>query len=221
MNDELTSLITRFNEIVDESEKFLFIARASELQENCVTQLKQFMLQLSNKKSHAIESENEDYANMLLGCECVIQGIMSELELFTLLKQSESELAWDKLIDAQMSYKSAVRAHDKFEHISHHFLRMEDLERLLFPPQLFMSFAAMIEKQECSICQDDYENCEHIKGRPYMGEFCHIKISELKIDHVSLVDDPANKRARVVSLSAGNAMRNQMTWRIEAGNKES
>ena len=215
MNDANPPFLERFNEIVAATQELLFIARASELQEDLKNDLNGFMAEIIDEKAGAVNSKNEDHANLLLGCQCVTHGIISELELLILLKQDDAELAWDKLIEAQMAYRSAVQAHDSFEYMSHHSHRLEVLEKTLFPPQSFMSVGAVIEKQECSICSNDYEKCDHIRGKPYMGEFCSIIITEAKLDHVSLVDKPADKRARVTTFSYGDTTRNQMTWRLE------
>ena len=47
-----------------------------------------------------------------------------------------------------------------------------------------------------------------------MGRFCRIVITKAKIDHVSLVDSPKDKRCRVLLVGVEGGMRNQMTWLI-------
>ena len=43
----------------------------------------------------------------------------------------------------------------------------------------------------CSICDAEYGDCDHIRGRPYMGEFCRRIIYRMKLTEVSVVDEPA------------------------------
>ena len=72
----------------------------------------------------------------------------------------------------------------------------------------------IVKSQICSICGGEYEDCEHVKGRPYMGQLCTVKLIPSKVDHVSIVTNPANKHCRIVSFSAEGGNRNRMTWRI-------
>ena len=47
-----------------------------------------------------------------------------------------------------------------------------------------------------------------------MGQFCRVVITKAKVDHVSLVDSPKDKRCRVTLVGVDGGMRNQMTWLI-------
>ena len=47
-----------------------------------------------------------------------------------------------------------------------------------------------------------------------MGQFCRVVITKAKVDHISLVDSPKDKRARVHLVGVEGGMRNQMTWLI-------
>jgi len=46
------------------------------------------------------------------------------------------------------------------------------------------------------------EKCDHIVGKAYMGKMCVRIIEEVKeLKEVSLVMEPANKRARVIRIT--------------------
>ena len=93
--------------------------------------------------------------------------------------------------------------------------RLEPLEGLLFPPQIFMSAGVVIKSSKCSICDALYEDCEHFKGKVYMGRFCARMITDVaEIKEVSVVEDPADKRARVLVIGDGTTERDYMTWRV-------
>src|SRR5215216_1029710 len=81
--------------------------------------------------------------------------------------------------------------------------------------QMFMSAGVVIKSSKCSICDALYEDCEHIKGKVYMGRFCGRMITDVaEIKEVSVVEDPADKRARVLVIGDGTTERDYMTWRV-------
>ena len=166
-------------------------------------------------KSEAISAEQEEVANILLGYECCFDLLMHELRMWLLLKQEDPDGAWDELIAAQDSALYAARAHSGFGHVIQHYRRLEKIEELVFPPQVFVSAGMLIQRKKCSICNADYEDCEHFAGMPYMGEFCYSIVEEASLDHVSVVDHPADKRCRITEFNVQGGKRNRMTWRID------
>lgn len=213
---ELTGFMTSFNEKVKEAEVFLSIARASELQEAACKKLEELLKELALEKDVAIKNKSEDYANLLLGCECVAHALIAELRMWLLLKEEKPDAAWDQLVDAQMSSASAARAHDGFRHLEQHYGKLIAIEHLVFPSQVFISSGFIVRHQECSICGEEYGECQHLIGKPYMGRFCHIIAGDLELDHVAIVEHPADKRCRVQHFDAEGGSRNRMTWRVEA-----
>ena len=53
-----------------------------------------------------------------------------------------------------------------------------------------------------------------------MGKLCTVTLIPSKVDHVAIVNNPANKRCRIVSVGAEGGMRNRMTWRVEPGGEK-
>ena len=215
MNNCLPTFLIKFNNLVIESEIFLSMARDSELQQEACENLKSVLPEIAQEKKKAIENNNENYANLLLGCECVAKSLLNELKMWLLLKQEKPEAAWDHLVDAQMEATHAAKAHDYFQHLEHRRHRLEIIEKIVFPPQEFVSVGAIIHEQECSICGEDYDECEHFAGKPYMGEFCHVIIKHASADHLSIVETPADKRCRVTFFDVEGGSRNKMTWKIK------
>lgn len=150
-----------------------------------------------------------------MGCECVTLALIAELKMWLLLKEENPDDAWDELINAQMAYVDAVRAHSGFNHLTQHSERLEAIEKLIFPPQVFVSSGIIVKNQECSICGKEYGDCDHLVGRPYMGKFCYIIARDMSLDHVAIVDHPADKRCRVKHFEVEGGTRNRMTWKIE------
>ena len=135
--------------------------------------------------------------------------------MWLLLKEEKAENAWNELINAQDSLQAAVRAHRGFSHLSEPLKRLAMVEKIVFPPQMFMSSGLLVRTQLCSVCRADYEDCDHVAGRPYMGEFCLIVVEDFEADHVAFVDIPADKRCRVISFETQEGYRNRMTWKLE------
>ena len=221
MTDNLPPLLTEFNEAVKETGVFLSITRASELQQDALEALERLSPKIAEEKARAVKDKNEDYANMLLGCECVAAALIAELKMWILLKQEEPEAAWDQLVSAQNASLAAARAHDSFSHVAFHYQRLEAIEQLVFPPQVFLSVGLIAKRQECSVCKCEYEDCEHLAGKPYMGQFCSIVVHETESQEASIVEYPADKRCRIIDFSVEGGRRNRMTWRIEKDGESS
>ncbi len=128
------------------------------------------------------------------------------------LKINEPDKAWDDLILAQNSNIAAIRSDEGFGHLLQRSTKLETIEKLIFPPQTFLSTGMLVGSQECSICNEEYENCEHIKGKPYMGEICRWIIKDIiELNHVAIVENPADKRCRIIK----DGEQNRMTLKID------
>jgi hypothetical protein len=212
MNDHF---VKSFNESVEAAEVFLSIVRDSDLQRDACASLQSVLSQIASEKAEAVSCEDEAYANLLLGCECVADALIAELRMWLALKEEKPDDAWDQLISAQEASGAAVRAHDSFAHLEQHKDRLEAIERLVFPPQVFVSSGFVLNLLECSICGREYEDCEHLIGKPYMGRFCYGIGRKPRLEHVAIVEHPADKRCRVTSFAVDGGTRDRMTWRIE------
>jgi len=213
--NNLPPFIVKFNEKIKEAEVFLSITRDSSLQRETIDSLKQLQIAVDAEKNIAIEKGNEDYANLLLGCECVTATLIAELKMWLFLKEENPDAAWNELIKAQMAACDAVRAHQGFAHLSNQVKRLDAIEKIIFPPQVFVSSGMIVKNQECSICGSEYGECDHLAGKPYMGRFCYIIARDLSVDHVAIVEQPADKRCRIEHFEDEGGMRNRMTWKIE------
>lgn len=209
-----------FERVASDAQTLTFPARASELQEACIAAIDTFLGHLEQMKAAAAERAHEVDANAILSMELSLAAVRSELNMWLRLKRDDSERAWDDLIDAQNSLKNAIAVRGQvgvqtatLENLQRKY---EFIEHFVFPPQMFNSIGGTALLRECSICSRDYEDCNHVAGRAYMGNLCHRIVREFaSLDHVALVGDPADKRCRVTHFSEGGRMRNKMTWRLE------
>jgi hypothetical protein len=204
-------IVAAYNALLEEVEPLLFIVRESALQRGAIGQIAAFVDRADQARLEAISLSDAECANLLLGFRSAARSLSAELNMYLLLKQDRPEEAWGALIGAQSELGAAARAHSsfRFEPKAQHLRAMESH---FFPPQVFMSAGMIVREQECSICRADYEKCDHIVGWPYMGRFCTIVLKKVSLDHVAIVEEPANRLCRVVSFKVPGGTRNRMTW---------
>src|ERR1700730_4421608 len=215
MNDIRSTITAEFDSLCRESQVLLFITRDTALQQEACAKLSDALSRLRQIKRQAVTGEDEDFANLLLGLELVAESLRAELMMWRLLKEGKPEEAWDSLVIAQSAAVNAVKAHESLSDLERHNERLQRIEQLVFPPQVFMSMGGIVHNPVCSICGASYEDCDHLIGKPYWGELCCAILKDFEPDHVSFVDHPANKHCRVTHFSDEGGKRNKMTWVIE------
>jgi hypothetical protein len=214
MKMEFYQVVDHFNRRIKEAENYLCVARSSSLQlEQC------FALDVLSDTAALIKQEaarrgEDDHANLFLGFQCVIGAVRSQLLMCLLLKRDMPNEAWDRLVAAQMACLDATRAHAGFVHCEQRLRDLEQLERQIFPPQVFVSAGFVSKRVDCSVCGKGYSKCEHLRGMPYMGQFCEVVHRNIQGDHVALVETPADKRCRVVSFKTKEGHRDRLSWEI-------
>jgi hypothetical protein len=204
-----------FNEATKEFAVLLSIARHDSLQRAALQEIDRWRQTITGWKREAIAARSEDQANYCLGLECICNFFSSELEMWLLLKDRKPDDAWGKLIEAQNAVANALRAHRSFSDWDYHVGRLQSIEELVFPPQNFVSAGLRVKRQICSLCGEEYEDCPHLVGIPYWGEFCWRILQDFTADHIAFTDTPANKRCRVTYIHLDEGKRNKMTWEIE------
>ncbi|MBN9507917.1 MAG: hypothetical protein J0I21_02240 [Alphaproteobacteria bacterium] len=215
MSESARSLFDELNVELAEIEVYDFITRDSGLQRSACERAAVLLKRLGQLKRDAVADNDEWLANVLLGYECAVTFVRSSISMWILLKAERPDDAWDELVNAQLAVADAVRADKGFERLSIHADRLQFVEEALFPRQVFTSLGIVVKSRKCSICGEEYGECHHVVGRPYMGEICYTRIVELeRLDHLSFVSNPANKRTRIREFSDGGGRRNRMTWKV-------
>lgn len=214
MKNRINEFIKKMNEVLKWGQTLCFITRGIELQEDACKQLEDLAKETAIFKADVVSQGDEDTANTLLSFECGIAAVLAELRMWIDLKQEKPSEAWDHLISAQNAASAAMRAHDLGLNMSGYISRLEAVEKVVFPPQMFSSIGFHIREATCSLCDDAYAECNHVKGRPYMGEFCTMIIKQCNFQEVSIVEHPRDKRCRVTSFSENGSKRDKMTWRV-------
>lgn len=215
MNQKTSRFQLKFSNFAKGCQRFCFMSRAKELQLEKIEIIKIFKKEASELKQEAIADGDEDSANAMLSFEEILNALSEELKMWVALKDDDANSAWDHLINAQVAIRGALQAHTLADHLEGYSARLHALELLLFPPMKFLSTGMIIENSECSICGEEYGECNHVKGRAYMGEHCVRIIKKVKqLKEVSIVDEPADKHCRVEKITDNGGTRDFLTWRI-------
>jgi hypothetical protein len=212
---EVSALLSRVEAGVKDASVYCFMARGKELQEEQRDGVIALAREVSDFKQLCIDDADEDSANVCLSAENLLACMSEELTMWIDLKNDEPNSAWNHLINAQSALEASLAAHDVAAEFAAYAEHLSDLEEVLFPSQVFMSPGMIISSARCSICESDYDDCEHIAGRAYMGRFCTRVIHSIQaVDEVSIVQSPFDKRARVERFSDGSVTKDQMTLRV-------
>lgn len=210
----IQQVVDNFNAGIRDAEVFLCLARSSKLQLAECVKLDILSYNATRIKHEAVRRGDENSANLLLGFECAIGAVRSELLMWILLKRDMPNEAWDRMVAAQMACLDATRAHKGFADCERRLKDLERLESQIFPPQSFTSAGFVAKRLDCSICGERYSKCEHLRGKPYLGRFCEVIHRDPRGDHIALVETPADKRCRIVSFKTKYGRRNKLSWEI-------
>lgn len=214
MNDLLKTYRDKADDLFEDIGKFACYTRGIEFQKQSIEKLNAFNIEIKKQLNNAILNNDNDLANAFASFELVVDAMKFEFEMWINLKEENYDNAWDSLIDAEYSAILAMQAHNINGHLSQYINRLNLLEKTLFPPQLFFSDRSVISKSKCSICEKSMEDCEHLKGKFYMGKHCYEIIEDLeKLIAFDIVKEPANKKCRAKTMSENNKTIDLMTFR--------
>src|SRR6266704_2356754 len=160
LSEEIAAFQEEFNETVVECQRFCYISRAREFQIHAHDRLIPFKAKAEQLKERAIVGEYEDAANALLSFEEMTKALINELSMWIALKDDEPATAWDFLVGAQTAAIDAMRAHSVADHLEGYSLHLSALEQHMFPNHGFLSIGAIVRKSECSICGQEYGECD-------------------------------------------------------------
>ena len=239
MKTTIDTFLNRFRDVVDTVQGLAKFVRGKEFHESSILALEELVCECTAHKDCAITEQMEEYANAFLAFEFMAKALIEEFRFYLALKRDEPSAAWDHLIDAQSAATCAMKSHAVASHLDGKYFRphksgqsgieetnsdyiyggyigkLHLLEKLLFPPPVFLSPGIVVKESECSICGSDYGNCDHITGRPYMGKLCEQIVKAMEVLEVSMVSSPASKHARVLGYpDESGAMRDFFSWRI-------
>lgn len=212
-------LIEEFNKMSAISQKKAFITVGTEIQKEEIEILENYRKELNNLKKDFVVRNLENEANLVYCIESSLLAIQYELQMLVNIKEDKMNEAWGNLVNAQVIYGTVIRNFPfKLETEKGYLERLSDYEKLLFPKLHFQSVGGIIKKSHCSICNQKPSKCIHIKGKLYNGELCCRVITEIELEEISLVKNPANKHCRVISIEQNGKKIDVLTLREESTN---
>ncbi|MBA5793916.1 MULTISPECIES: hypothetical protein [unclassified Flavobacterium] len=194
-------LIDEFNLMAYNAQRKAFITIGIEIQKEEILIIEKYIEDLKILKKEFVEKELENEANLVYCIENSLLAICHEIKMLVAIKEDKMDIAWDNLVRAQVIYGTVIsNTPFESEENSNYLIRLSQYEKLLFPKLHFHSVGGIIKNSHCSICNKKSGNCQHIKGKLYNGELCTRNITEMELEEVSFVENPANKHCRILSI---------------------
>src|SRR5713101_3941556 len=166
------------SESFKESYRYCYASCGHELQTEHQHRVHDFLQRLEKYRQEAIAAQDEEAANAAFVALCIVEALLNHLQLWLLLKAGRMEEAWGQLVEAQDSVQITL-GFVQSELLQHWYMELLALEKLLFPPQTFVSSSHTFGYAECTICGNVYGECEHVAGRLYMGKMCGKRVKEI------------------------------------------
>lgn len=216
MTEDIAPLLDEYREVASNAQTLTFLPRDEELQLSVVEDIDEIIKKLNARQQTAISERDEETANLILAMRCGCKAVRAELNMWLALKNEEWVDAWNDLIDAQDFLQSAQAAHNfaRTTDIQNLRAKYDWIETFVFPPQIYLSPGLLVHQFLCSICGEDYRECNHIAGLPYWGQICSRIIHDATAREVSVVDEPEDKKCRITHFSTDDGLvRDKMTWR--------
>ncbi|MDG4716684.1 hypothetical protein [Winogradskyella marincola] len=199
MNNKLLEFRDIADKVFKNEGKFLNFTSSDEDKKKAIESLNDLKEKAEEEKYNAIKISDNDLANGFASFELVIESMKSEYKMWLSLNEKDYNKAWDFLVDAQDFAILSMQAHNVNGHLDKYNQRLLIIEKLLFPPQLFFSDRTIVSKSSCTICNKDMQECEHIKGKFYMGIQCCERVEKIEsIEGIDIVKEPANKKCRAI-----------------------
>ncbi|HBS87725.1 MAG TPA: hypothetical protein DEA97_14275 [Bacteroidales bacterium] len=207
-------LIKEFNEMAAISQMKAYITVGVEIQKEEIEILNNYRKDLKKIKKAFIKKNMENEANLVYCIDNSLLAVQYEIKMLVNIKEGKMNEAWSNLVDAQGTYRNVLTACPSGLLSQNGYIeRLASYEKLLFPKQFFHSVGGIIKKNHCSICKQTFKNCDHIKGKLYKGELCCRIITEIDLEEISLVENPANKHCRVLTIETKGKKTDTMTLR--------
>lgn len=201
-NVEIECLIEEFNRVISKSEDIAIFTRDIDLQKEEKETLNAFIQKTETIRKSKTKNYSEPELNLILCMIISVETLLNEISMLINLKEGNMDAAWEHLIIAQNKTSIVACNHplNSENNLKGYLARLDAYEKVIFPKMMFASIGGIIRETKCSICKDDYEECDHIKGKMHNGELCVREIHKIELEEVSIVEKPANKLCRITTI---------------------
>lgn len=207
-------LLYDFNVAMEVAQKKAIFSVGIEIQKDEINSLDLYLDKLSNLKKEFSEKKFENDANLVFCLLTLASVIQLELKMLVTLKEDKMAEAWDILIVSQNSLATVIRNYPfEHDHLDNYLDRLNNYEKTLFPKLMFHSYGGIVEESHCSICKQDYGICDHMKGKLYTGQLCCRIITKVSMEEISVVENPASKHCRTLSIETNGEKIDVLTLR--------
>ena len=201
-NVEVENLIEEFNRIISNSENIAIFTRDIDLQKEEKETLNAFIQKTETIRKSKAKNYSEPELNLILCMIISAEALLNEISMLINLKEGNMDAAWNHLIYAQNKTSIVACNHplNNENNLKGYLARLDAYEKVIFLFFLFLSTGGILRETKCSICKDDYEECDHMKGKMYNGELCVREIHKIELEEISIVDTPGNKLCRITTI---------------------
>lgn len=191
---------TQFCEKIDKLQIYNNFTVSLNLKKLAIEDCIHFIKYIKSVKYQAINRNSTNEADQLFHMQCFLNSLLSSLKIWIFLEKKEFNKAWDLLIDAQ-EYLSIAKKINEYEDLNNFEKHLDHIEKVIFPERkVYLSSAFTSTIGNCSICNHDFFDCNHIENNIYCGQLCYrVNIQNIKGNHVALVETPKNRRCIVTS----------------------
>lgn len=195
-------ICSNYCNFIDSCGALLYFTSSKRRQENKVKEIDAEISKIKQYKGYAISQKAEEEANQFFHMQCMLNAIKSILSLWIEVKDSNYRKAWDVLIDGQEYIKVALKIND-YEGVRFIEELLINIEKSIFPrTPLYLSSGHIETIGKCSICKNNFNLCDHIENKIYMGQLCQrIEKKIIKCDHVALVKNPKDRKCIITERS--------------------
>lgn len=198
--NDLDALVQRIGPVIAYATKNAYPVKHASVLWKSINELTVLHDELRRVKALAINQQNEDVANHFLGFQAMVRSVREELRMWCWLKKNKPDKAWISFVESEEWAYLALRTPASNESVERHIQRLSEIERSLFPNMMFASAGFEHAPGKCSICRAEFHGCEHVAGKIYCGQVCaEVGLSELRMDHVSIVTSPRDKRCHITA----------------------
>lgn len=204
------NIFEEFNSFADSAQNIAIFSRDIDLQKEKIIDIRKFVERIDELMEVSSLAESE--LNILLFLKFTIEAVQFELQMITCLKENKMDAAWSTLIQAQNYISIAASNHPlDSNQLNGYIQQLDSYEKILFPKMMYASVGGIIKKTKCSICEQEYQDCDHMKGKFYTGKLCVQEIHEIELEEISLVDNPASKMNRQLETEYNGKKVNYLT----------
>lgn len=202
---DVHALLRKYEDVAGRAQQLAFPVRDIGLQKKHLEDTLAIHDELRAAKLGAIAARRSDLADRLLGFQAVARALAEELRMWVAMREGDPHGAWCALVVAQQHAHLALRTPMAHAGIEEYARRLDMVEQTAFPRLAFASTGFEHDTGRCSICNKRFDKCEHEEGLIYSGQVCaEVDFKNSKLDHISIVDSPRDKRCYVRSFEEGD-----------------